>query len=77
MAKKLYTGHLCLSSQFFEKRSVLYVHCSTFNISIYAPYYTTLFARIMDLPGKAKDEAIAYIEELGPSNQESDERYAV
>ena len=26
MAKKLYTGHQCLSSQFFEKQSVLYVH---------------------------------------------------
>ena len=44
MAKKLYTGHPCLSSQFFEKRSVLYVHSSTFSVSVYAPYYTTRFA---------------------------------
>ena len=41
MAKKLYTGHPCLSSQFFNKRRVLYVHSSTFNVSVYAPYYTT------------------------------------
>ena len=44
MAKKLYTGHPCLSSQFFKKRSVLYVHSSTFNVSVYAPYYTTRLA---------------------------------
>ena len=44
MAKKLYTGHQCLSSQFFEKRSIFYLHNSTFNVSVYAPYYTTQFA---------------------------------
>ena len=52
MPKKLYTGHPCLSLQFFEKRSVLYVHCSTFNVSVYAPYYTTRLFAIMNLPGK-------------------------
>ena len=44
MAKKLYTGYPCLSSQFFKKRSILYVHSSTFNVSVYAPYYTTRLA---------------------------------
>ena len=42
--QKLYKSHMCLSSQFFEKRSILYVHSSTLNVSIYAPYYATLFA---------------------------------
>ena len=55
MAKKLYTGHPCLSSQFFEKRSILYVHSSTFNVSVYAPYHTAWLAILMDLPGKATD----------------------
>ena len=32
--QNLYTGHPYLSSQFFEKQSVLYVHSSTFNVSI-------------------------------------------
>ena len=55
-------------SQFFEKQSILYVHSSTFSVSVYAPYYTTRFAKIMDLPGKkAKDEAITYVEGPGPS----------
>ena len=44
IAKKLYTGHPYLSSQFFKKWSVLYVHSSTFNVSVYALYYTTQFA---------------------------------
>ena len=44
MAKKLYTGHPCLSSQFFEKRSVLYVHNSTFNVSVYTLCYTMRLA---------------------------------
>ena len=41
--QKLYTGHPCLSLQIFEKRRVLYVHSSTFNVSVYAPYYATRF----------------------------------
>ena len=77
--QKLYTGHPCLSSQFFEKRSVLYVHSSTFNVSVYAPYYTTQLVKIMDLPGKKAKvyEAIAYIKAPEPSYQESDGRYTV
>ena len=78
MAKKVYTGHPCLSLQFFEKQSVLYIHGSTFNVSVYAPYYTTRLVKIMDLPGKAKVyEAIVYIKGPEPSYQESDGRYAV
>ena len=78
MAKKLYTGHLFLCSQFFEKGSVLYVHSSMLNVPVYPPYYGTRFAKIMDLPGKkAMDEAIACIKKSGPSYQERDGRYAV
>ena len=56
MPQKLYTGHPCLSSQFFEKRSVLYVHSSTFNVSVYAPYHATRFVKIMNLPGKKAED---------------------
>ena len=41
VAIKLYTGHLCVP--LFEKQSVLYVHSSIFNISVYSPFYTTWF----------------------------------
>ena len=51
-AQKLNTGHSCLNLQFFEKRSVLYVHCSTFNVSVYALYYTTRFVRHNEFAGK-------------------------
>ena len=71
MAKKLYTGHTCFSSQFSEKRSVFYIHSSTFNVSVYAPYHTAWLAILMDLPGKARQ---AMKKESG-KNKHS-ERYA-
>ena len=57
MAKKLYTGHPCLSSQFIEKRSDLYVHSSTFNVSVNAPCHTTRLTFLIDLPGKRASRA--------------------
>ena len=54
MAKKFYTGHPCPCLQFFEKRSMLYVHRSTFNVSVYAPYATAWLAKLMNLPGKSQ-----------------------
>ena len=54
MAKKLYMGNLCLSLQFFQKRSVLYVHSSTFSVSVYALYHTMWLAILIDLLGKAR-----------------------
>ena len=59
MAEKLYTGHPCLSSQFFEKRSDLHVHTSTFNVSVYASCHTAWLAILMDLPGKRARRAQA------------------
>ena len=52
MAKKLYTGHPCLSLQFFEKQIILYVRSSTFNVSVYALYYTTRFVSHNEFAGK-------------------------
>ena len=47
MAKKLYTGNPCLSL-----REVLYVHSSTFNVSVYTPYYATWFVCHNEFAGK-------------------------
>ena len=52
MAKKLYTGHPCHCSQFFEKRSVSFALCSTFNVSVYVPYYATWFVHHNEFAGK-------------------------
>ena len=52
IANKLYTGHPCLSSQIFEKRSGLYVHSSTFNVSV----LHHAVSAIMNLPGKMATE---------------------
>ena len=57
MAYKLYTGHPCLSSQFIEKRSDLYVHSSTFNVSVNAPCHTTRLTILIALPGKGASRA--------------------
>ena len=34
----------------------MYVHSSTFNVSVYVPYPTTWLATLMDLPGKRDEE---------------------
>ena len=53
MAKKLYMSHPCLSLQIFDKRSILYVHSSTFNVSIYVTYHNMRFVKDNEFAGKA------------------------
>ena len=49
-------GHPCLSLQFFEKWRLLYVHSSTFNVSVYTPYHTTRLVCYNGFTGKMATE---------------------